>query len=159
MALILALQLLLTVVTALASQALVPEQCLQGPAFWCQDTAKAVQCQQEQYCRSFWDDFPLWDQLEEDEAPAPKRKCRMCITVIKKVQSMIGDDPSEDNIEQALNSVCKSLGRLGGRMCKSLVKKYKDQISEALQNNQEAEDICTQIKLCKGSEPPPELQN
>ncbi|XP_067401916.1 saposin-C-like [Emydura macquarii macquarii] len=154
MALILALQVLFAVATALASQDLVPESCLQGPDFWCQDMATAVQCQREKYCSNLAGDFLLWDQLEDEAAPS--KKCTICTKVMEKLKSMLGDDPDEDDIEKALNSVCKALGRSLGRVCKSLVKKYKDQISDALQNNQEAGDICTQIKMCRE---PPEIQH
>ncbi|EMP28570.1 hypothetical protein UY3_14352 [Chelonia mydas] len=41
-------------------------------------------------------------------------------------------------------------------MCKSLLKKYKDQLTDGLQNGDEAGDICTSIRLCK--EPPGPLQ-
>ncbi|KAG6934397.1 granulysin [Chelydra serpentina] len=157
MASILVLPLLFAVATALVGQDLVPAQCLQGPKFWCQDVATAVECQREQYCMSLWADVPLWDQLEaEDEAQAPNKKCTFCTQIVDKLKSMIGDEPDEDAINKALNSVCKAVGRRQARMCKSLMKRYKDQITEGLQNGDEAGDICTSIKWCKE---PPEFFN
>ncbi|XP_074837909.1 antimicrobial peptide NK-lysin-like isoform X3 [Carettochelys insculpta] len=145
---------------ALASQDLVPERCLQGPKVWCQDWATAVECEREQYCRGLWADLLLWDQpAEEDEARPPGKKCRFCTKMMEQLKAMIGDDPDEESINNALRSVCKAMGRVMGRMCKALVKKYKDQLLEALQNNEDATEFCTNIRMCKGSAEPPALWN
>ncbi|CAM4702654.1 unnamed protein product [Lepidochelys olivacea] len=153
MASMLGLPLLFAVATALAGQDLVPTRCLQGPKFWCQDVATAVTCQREQYCTSLWAAVPLWDQLEEeDEARPPAKKCTFCTQIVDKLKSLAGDDPDDDAISKALNSVCRAVGRRQARMCKLLLKKYKDQLTDGLQNGDEAGDICTSIKWCK--EPP-----
>ncbi|XP_074837908.1 uncharacterized protein LOC142004273 isoform X2 [Carettochelys insculpta] len=96
MASLITLQLLCAAVTALASQDLVPERCLQGPKVWCQDWATAVECEREQYCRGLWADLLLWDQpAEEDEARPPGKKCRFCTKMMEQLKAMIGDDPDE----------------------------------------------------------------
>ncbi|CAM4636211.1 unnamed protein product [Lepidochelys kempii] len=157
MASMLGLPLLFAVATALAGQDLVPTRCLQGPKFWCQDVATAVTCQREQYCTSLWAAVPLWDQLEEeDEARPPAKKCTFCTQIVDKLKSLAGDDPDDDAISKALNSVCRAVGRRQARMCKLLLKKYKDQLTDGLQNGDEAGDICTSIKWCKE---PPEFSN
>ncbi|KAH1176689.1 antimicrobial peptide NK-lysin-like [Mauremys mutica] len=157
MASILVLPLLFAVATVFAGQDLVPTRCLQGPKFWCQDVATAVECQREQYCTSLWADVPLWDQLEEeDEARPPNKKCTLCTQIVGKLKQLVGDDPDEDAINKALNSVCRSVGKRLARTCKSLLKKYKDQLTDGLQNGDEAGDICISIRMCKE---PPEFSN
>ncbi|KAM9165311.1 antimicrobial peptide NK-lysin-like [Pangshura tecta] len=157
MASILVLRLLFTVATVFAGQDLVPTRCLQGPKFWCQDVATAVECQREQYCTSLWADVPLWDQLEEeDEARLPNKKCTFCTQIVEKLKQLAGDDPDNDAINKALNSVCRSVGKRLARTCKSLLKKYKDQLMDGLQNDDEATDICISMRMCKE---PPEFSN
>lgn len=57
----------------------------------------------------------------------------------------------QDTIQKALKTVCKALGRRLVRPCKSLVRKYKDQISDALQNGSDPQDTCTDLGLCSDS--------
>ncbi|XP_038240832.2 pulmonary surfactant-associated protein B-like [Dermochelys coriacea] len=157
MASILGLLLLFIVATALAGQDLVPTRCLQGPKFWCQDAATAIECQREQYCMSLWAAVPPWDQLEEeDEAQSSAKKCTFCTQMVEMLKSKVGDDPDEDTINKALKSMCRAVNKRLARMCRLLQKKYKDQITEGLQDGSEAGEICTNIRWCKES---PEFLN
>ncbi|XP_006031237.1 pulmonary surfactant-associated protein B-like [Alligator sinensis] len=151
MALALIVPLVLAVATASAQLDQVPERCLQGPAYWCQDAETATECRKEQFCLSFWDTV-LWDRLEEGALiPKPKKLCTLCTKVMQQLQSMVGEDADEDTIQKALKTVCKGLGRRLVRQCRSLVRKYEDQISDALQNGSDPQDTCTDLGLCSDS--------
>ncbi|NXN86895.1 NKL protein, partial [Bombycilla garrulus] len=76
-------------------------------------------------------------------------KCSLCTKVLKKIQALAGDDPDETAVASALQKGCQKLGRTVGKMCKWMVKKYQDQISEGLQNGDMPRDICTAIGICK----------
>nr|XP_014430474.1 antimicrobial peptide NK-lysin-like [Pelodiscus sinensis] len=111
-----------------------------------------MECKKELYCRDVWADLAVEDPLEEDdEARPPSKKCSLCTKLMDQLKSAAGEDPDEDAINSALRSACKALGKRVARVCKSLLKKYKDQISEALQNNEDSTEFCTNIKMCRGS--------
>ncbi|XP_059586525.1 pulmonary surfactant-associated protein B-like isoform X2 [Alligator mississippiensis] len=131
--------------THLSQQDQFPQRCLQGPAYWCQDAETAAECQKEQFCLSFWD-TALWDQLEEGALiPKPKIFCTTCIKVIQWLQS-------KTTIEKAVKRVCRVLGKRLGQACTSLVKKYRDKIINALQNDSDPQDTCRKLRLCLGSQ-------
>lgn len=128
----------------------VAEPCQGGPASWCRDVATAIRCQKEQQCRQLWGSLGTWDEDEGDAAlPGKGKKCNVCTKVLQQLKKMVGDDPDEDAVNDALRKVCGVLKGLG-RLCKSLVKKYSEQISEALQNDDEPQDVCAALKFCKG---------
>ncbi|NXS49196.1 NKL protein, partial [Balaeniceps rex] len=77
------------------------------------------------------------------------KKCRLCTKILDKVKAIAGDDPDEAAVDAALGKVCRALGKSLGRVCKRLVKKYRDQITEALQNGNQAQDTCAAIGFCK----------
>ncbi|KAF1564609.1 Antimicrobial peptide NK-lysin, partial [Eudyptes schlegeli] len=83
-------------------------------------------------------------------APGRGKKCILCIKILEQIKAMAGEDPDEAAVETALGKACRALGkRRLGRICKRLVKKYREQISEALQNGDQPQDTCTAIGFCK----------
>ncbi|XP_042657349.1 antimicrobial peptide NK-lysin-like [Tyto alba] len=144
---------LLALVAVGVSQAAVPEPCQGGPMSWCQDVATAAKCHREQYCRDLWDS--LWDAAEGDVAeedaalPGRKKKCSLCIKILEQVKAMAGEDPDEAAVEAALGKACRAVGKYLGRLCKRLVKKYREQLSEALQNGEDPQDTCAAVGFCK----------
>ncbi|KAM9215836.1 antimicrobial peptide NK-lysin-like [Leptosomus discolor] len=143
---------LLVLVAVGAAWAAVPEPCQGGPASWCQDVATAVRCHREPYCRDLWDSLALWDGAEGDvaegDAMAPdkgKKKCSLCTKIVEQIKAVAGEDPDEAAVEAALGKGCRALGKVLGRVCKWLVKKFKEQLSEALQNGDRPRDACVAI--------------
>ncbi|KAL8173828.1 UNVERIFIED_CONTAM: hypothetical protein K2H54_027096 [Gekko kuhli] len=135
---------------ALAGSHLVPETCLQGPEFWCKDVTTAVECRKEQYCRDLQSSVLLWETLsEEDEAPAPGKKCALCIKIIQKLQDLAGENPDEEAINNAIQKTCKALGKLLRWVCKTILKKFKDKIIQAMENNEDPKEICVELKMCR----------
>lgn len=49
----------------------------------------------------------------------------------------------------ALQKGCQLLGRAKGKLCQQLVNKYRDQITEGLQNGDTPRNICTTIGICQ----------
>lgn len=104
----------------------------------------------EQQWHLLQDGSAAWDADEGDAmGPGKGIKCRVCVSLVKKVQKIVGDDPDEDAINDALNKVC-STGRRQRSICKQLLKKLRQQLSDALQNNDDPRDVCTTLGLCKG---------
>ncbi|NXE57977.1 NKL protein, partial [Casuarius casuarius] len=85
-----------------------------------------------------------------DEAEAaPGKKCALCIKILQRIKDAAGDEPDEDAVQAALSGACKAVGKRLSRVCKWLVKKYQEKITEALENGQDPQDICKAMRLCK----------
>ncbi|NXW57369.1 NKL protein, partial [Eurystomus gularis] len=76
-------------------------------------------------------------------------KCSLCTKILKKIKAMAGEDPDEAAVDTALGKACQVLGKRVGRICKQLVKKYRDKIVEALQNGDQPREACVAIGFCK----------
>ncbi|XP_008637103.2 prosaposin-like isoform X1 [Corvus cornix cornix] len=153
---------LLVLVVVGAAQAVVPPPCQGDPMSWCWDMDMAIRCGQEQQCQDLWDSLALGNVAEGDDmadgsdmadgdsvAQGRGIKCRLCTKALKKIQALAGDDPDEAAVVAALQKGCQVLGRAKGKLCQQLVKKYRDQITEALQNGDTPRDICTAMGICR----------
>ncbi|NXR94816.1 SAP protein, partial [Hypocryptadius cinnamomeus] len=76
-------------------------------------------------------------------------KCSLCTKALKKIQTLAGDNPDESAVTAALQKGCRLLGRVMGRMCQWLVKRYREPITEGLQNGDTPRVICTAMGICK----------
>ncbi|NXO32653.1 SAP protein, partial [Cisticola juncidis] len=76
-------------------------------------------------------------------------KCWLCTKIMKQIQKLAGDNPDEGAVAAALQKGCQVLGRTIGRQCQRLVKKYRDQITEGLQNGDTPKDICAAVGICR----------
>ncbi|RLV76308.1 hypothetical protein DV515_00017097 [Chloebia gouldiae] len=143
---------LLLLLLLAAAEATTPLPCQGDPASWCWDMATATRCGWEQQCQHLRDSLALGNVTDSDgDGVGQGRgiKCSLCTKVLKKIQSLAGDDPDESAVAAALRKGCRVLGRVAGKVCKRLVKKYKDKISEALQNGDTPRDICSAMGICR----------
>ncbi|XP_032937091.1 granulysin isoform X2 [Catharus ustulatus] len=140
----------LLLVLLLGAQAAAPPPCQGDPMSWCWDVAMATHCGWEQQCQDVWDSLALGNVADGDSvAPVRGFKCSQCTKVLKKIKALAGDDPDEDAVAAALQKGCRLLGRSMGRRCQKFVKKYKDQITEGLQNGDMPQDICAAVGFCR----------
>ncbi|KAG6922245.1 antimicrobial peptide NK-lysin-like, partial [Chelydra serpentina] len=144
------LLLLLWLGSALCARELVPKQCLLGPEFWCRNLATAAQCGRQQDCKLLEQQMPQGWHVQKE---AISIKCRICTSILKKLQSMVGDDPDEDSIVEAEDKLCGVVGRSLRRLCLYVMKKFKPKITEALQDGQDPKEICTSLRMCRASPP------
>ncbi|XP_030057552.1 prosaposin isoform X2 [Microcaecilia unicolor] len=136
----------------------VPELCLQGPEFWCQDQETAAVCAKEEYCMHIWQNAPKEQNspgeqmlMESPWKRGRKWKCKICIKVLKTLRKLLDEDTSEDAVNNALDNVCRRIGRLMRIPCQSLINQYRDKISGALQNDQDPQECCEEIKMCRNN--------
>ncbi|XP_015504261.1 saposin-C-like [Parus major] len=137
-----------------ATQATPPLPCQGDPMSWCWDMAMVTRCGWEQPCQNLWDSLgnvAEGDNVTDGDAVAQGRgiKCSLCTRALKKIKTLAGDDPDQDAVAAALQKGCRVLGRAMGRLCQRLVNKYKDQITEGLQNGDMPRDICTAMGICR----------
>ncbi|XP_074979558.1 granulysin isoform X4 [Caretta caretta] len=140
--------------SALCARELVPKQCLLGPEFWCRDPGTAAQCGRQHDCKLLEQQMPQGWRIQE-QALSPK--CTICTRILKKLKSMVGDDPDEDSITKAEEKLCRAVGWSLRPLCRSVMKKFKSKIMQALQDGLEPKEICTSLRMCRAS-PPTQVQ-
>ncbi|NWH81388.1 NKL protein, partial [Piaya cayana] len=84
-----------------------------------------------------------------DGAMSSGMKCSLCTKILKKLKEMVGEDPDEAAVAAALDKGCRALGKVLGRLCKRVVKKKRDQLIQALQDDEDPRDTCTTLGYCK----------
>ncbi|KAM4756441.1 uncharacterized protein ACIQIH_019217 isoform 2-T2 [Cyanocitta cristata] len=158
----------LLALVVVGAQAVVPPPCQGDPMSWCWDMDMAIRCGQEQQCQDLWDSLALGNVADgndmadgsdmadgndtaDGDSVAQGRgiKCKLCTKALKKIQALAGDDPDEAAVAAALQKGCQALGRVKGKLCQQLVKKFRDQITEELQNGDTPRDICTALGICQ----------
>ncbi|XP_065601106.1 granulysin [Cyrtonyx montezumae] len=104
----------------------------------------------EQQWHLLQDGSAMWDGDEGDTTrPGKGVKCKTCTSVVKRLKKIVGDDPSEDTITEALGKVC-GVGKRQSAVCKWLVKKFRQQLSAALQEDDDPRAVCSTLGLCEG---------
>ncbi|NXR07572.1 NKL protein, partial [Semnornis frantzii] len=76
------------------------------------------------------------------------KKCKLCTKILEQMKAMAGENPDEAAVEAALAKGCRGLGRSLGRACRRLVKKHREELSEALLGAEPPRTVCATIGLC-----------
>ncbi|XP_076991222.1 granulysin [Tamandua tetradactyla] len=121
-----------------------PGRCGLGPAFWCRDLATAHLCAAEELCQGLVPDGPQGDMLTPQEAQV---SCWACKKIIQKLQNLVGDQPSQESINQAASRVCSRMGVLKGS-CRRILKSFLRRISTDIMEGKDARAICVDLKMC-----------
>ncbi|NWX49085.1 NKL protein, partial [Steatornis caripensis] len=82
-------------------------------------------------------------------APGRGKKCSLCTKILEKAQAMAGEDPDEAAAQAALGKACRALGKRLGRFCQRLLRRYREQLREALQNGDAPAAACAAIGFCR----------
>ncbi|KAJ8333207.1 hypothetical protein SKAU_G00421030 [Synaphobranchus kaupii] len=94
------------------------------------------------------DDMALEAEAEAETTENIPVLCCICKRIMKKVKASMSDHPSEEEIKEKLQKVCKKI-RPFKRKCKKLVKKYLTKLVYELLTSDSARTACVKIKLCK----------
>ncbi|NXX47177.1 NKL protein, partial [Tricholaema leucomelas] len=81
-------------------------------------------------------------------APGKGKKCSLCTKILDQIKAMAGENPDESAVEAALAKGCRGLGKRLGRVCKRLVRKYREELTDALLGAEDARTVCATIGLC-----------
>ncbi|XP_078521667.1 uncharacterized protein LOC144790897 [Lissotriton helveticus] len=152
----------------------IPKLCQQGPEYWCQSDETASLCMKEDFCVELWQNAPAeascwrvcWKSkgtLRENKEWRSKDgtnqlrrglglKCRACKYVFNYLKKKVSDDHSEEEISSALDKVCKSVLFLLRIPCKMVVRKYRDAITQAFEDEEDSATFCAKVKLCRNAE-------
>ncbi|XP_070776819.1 uncharacterized protein [Enoplosus armatus] len=93
------------------------------------------------------------DRRTEEDGAFPG-SCRACKSIVSKVKQKIGGDRSKAKIRQLLNNVCNRVKcRLIRSACKTIVRKFKNKLIDAIATLGSPCTICVKLKLCKRNKP------
>ena len=81
-----------------------------------------------------------------------KPGCVICEYVIKELQTIIGQNRTEAEIEHGLEKVCAVLPSAVKDQCDHLVEVYGPAIVEILSRDIDPQDVCTLMQLCGASQ-------
>ncbi|XP_066525756.1 antimicrobial peptide NK-lysin-like [Hoplias malabaricus] len=82
-------------------------------------------------------------------------KCWMCKWAMKWLKKHIGNKDKAEAIKQKLHEVCDNI-RIQKSLCKKIVTKNIDILTEELSTNDDPATICASINMCT-PKPPPEF--
>ncbi|XP_037015574.1 granulysin [Artibeus jamaicensis] len=74
--------------------------------------------------------------------------CCLCQKIIKHLQKIVGDQPNEDTIAQAVSRVCNKMKLLRG-VCEKTMRKFFGRISRDVIAGKDPHAVCVDIFICK----------
>ncbi|XP_072546676.1 uncharacterized protein [Salminus brasiliensis] len=89
--------------------------------------------------------FTQEDKLQEDGVPPGL--CRICKIVTSKVLRIIGKSLSKDNIDSALDGICRKVGLQV--VCRRFIRQYRQKLIDAISKRKDANAVCRSLKLCQ----------
>ncbi|XP_023602830.1 antimicrobial peptide NK-lysin-like [Myotis lucifugus] len=75
--------------------------------------------------------------------------CRLCQWIIQKLMNMVGEQPDEDTIAQAVSRVCSKVKGFLRGLCKRTMRKSLRRISKDIMAGKGAHEVCVDIRMCK----------
>ncbi|KAF6103519.1 granulysin [Phyllostomus discolor] len=122
----------------LASSSLNPE---------CSDLAIANPCDGEHLCQGLAQEGPQ-GKLPTTRKEQGSITCYLCQKIMKKLQKIVGDQPNEDTIAQAVSRVCDNM-KLLRACCKKTMTKFFGRISKDVIAGKTPRAVCVDIAICK----------
>ncbi|XP_020893874.1 prosaposin-like [Exaiptasia diaphana] len=78
-------------------------------------------------------------------------QCELCEMIVKELDSLLSENSTQEEIEQALEQVCGLLPSAYKDECDNFVKQYEPAIVQILVNEISPDVICTALQLCGSS--------
>ncbi|GAB5569798.1 antimicrobial peptide NK-lysin-like [Prionailurus iriomotensis] len=104
------------------------------------DLMTADLSQEKEFLESLVLESPQGDQLAI--------RCKICKVTIQGLRKALGNDITQEAIKQAASLVCRQLFPLDG-ICKDIINKFLDKITQGIMNGKSAEEICVKLRMCK----------
>lgn len=80
--------------------------------------------------------------------------CSLCVLVVKKLETLLPQNMTEDAIRALLAEVCSLIPQSYEEQCDEFVQKYGDEIVEFLMSSAAPHTLCTLLHLCVFSDSP-----
>ncbi|XP_044260059.1 prosaposin [Tribolium madens] len=81
-------------------------------------------------------------------------KCPLCLFAVSKLEEMVKDKKTEQNIKEALNKLCDHLPKDVAAECNDFVNTYTDELVQLLIADLNPQEVCVYLKLCSDNKPP-----
>ncbi|KAM4675076.1 pulmonary surfactant-associated protein B [Discoglossus pictus] len=131
----------LCVIAGVSANVLGKDECAEGPQYWCQDLATAIQCGAVQHCKQ-----TVWKEHEDTI-------CQQCQQIITIMMNMVKTSVIQDTIKKFLHKECDylSVGPLVDK-CHMLVDQYESVLVTLLENQINPAAICTTLTFCNADQ-------
>uniref|UniRef100_A0A1B6M406 Pulmonary surfactant-associated protein B n=1 Tax=Graphocephala atropunctata TaxID=36148 RepID=A0A1B6M406_9HEMI len=129
------------------SSALLGEkECLEGPAYWCQNFTTARQCNANQHCiRTVWEHQVL--------PPDNGEICDTCKKMVAEAREELKSNETQENLKLVLEGSCLILIPIKplAHECVKLVDQAIPQLIEALSSQMDPQMVCSVAGLCNSA--------
>nr|WBW70109.1 venom protein [Lampona murina] len=78
-------------------------------------------------------------------------ECDLCKEVVSKVEDLVKDKKTEDEIKSALDKVCSYLPSSLSAKCENFVNEYTDILIQLLLQEMDPDMVCAELKICTSS--------
>jgi len=81
-------------------------------------------------------------------------KCPLCLFAVDRLEQMVKNGKTEENIKAALNKLCSHLSDSLAEECNDFVNTYTNELVEMLIADLTPQEVCVYLKLCTDNRPP-----
>jgi len=93
------------------------------------------------------------------QTPGDKPNCPLCLFAVTKLEQMIKDSKTRDNIKNALDSLCSHFKGNVATECQDFVNTYTDELVEMMMDDFKPQEVCVYLKVCTDKTPAPALDS
>ncbi|RZC39950.1 prosaposin [Asbolus verrucosus] len=86
-------------------------------------------------------------------AESDSSKCPLCLFAVSRLEEMVKDKKTEENIKNALDKLCSHLSDNLAEECNDFVNTYTDELIEMLIADLSPQEVCVYLKLCTDDKP------
>ena len=87
------------------------------------------------------------------QQPTSAGNCPLCLFAVTKLEEMVKDKKTEENIKQALDNLCSHLTNNLAKECVDFVNTYTNELIEMLEADLTPQEVCVYLKLCNDTKP------
>ncbi|KAK9878890.1 hypothetical protein WA026_003719 [Henosepilachna vigintioctopunctata] len=84
-------------------------------------------------------------------------KCPLCLFAVQKLEEMVKDKKTEEDIESALDKLCSNLPKELSNECQNFVDTYTKELVEMIVADLNPQEVCVYLKLCTDKKPAPSV--
>ncbi|XP_069773805.1 prosaposin-like [Narcine bancroftii] len=140
----LALFVLLSFSSVLASSELKNKLCAQGPEYWCQDLKAALQCGAIEHCFE-----NKWTEPGEEA-----QLCELCKQIFRIIERMIKQQRVKNCIKNIFIKVCSLISsNFITDQCDQYVDVYFNHLFQLIMHQLRPEVLCAFLSICKPEQP------
>lgn len=99
----------------------------------------------------FTNEIPQYENEKLEKNVQEDPQCVICEFAMSRIDSMLKDKPSEEQIKAVVHKICDHLPTSVRPQCNKFVDQYADLVISLLAQELDPKEICTELKLCQAS--------